>query len=74
MRATGPQPDGPVNQNNELRVAERLQTRVLLLSGAGNHFTLQRVKVNISSLIEIEGHSFFPQLAGFVCEVMHRQL
>lgn len=56
MRAVGPQPDGPVNQNNELKVAEgciELQTGVLLFSGVGsasNPFTLQRVKVNISNV------------------------
>lgn len=58
MRAVGPQPDGPVNQNNELEVADgciELQTEVLLFSGVGsasNPFTLQsviRFKVNISN-------------------------
>lgn len=32
LRAAGPQPDGPVNQNNELKAAEGCRPAVLLFS------------------------------------------
>lgn len=58
VRTVGPQPDGPVNQNNELKVAEgsilELQTGVLLFSGVGsasNPFTLQGDSTLVSAML-----------------------
>lgn len=54
VRTVGPQPDGPVNQNNELKVAEgsilELQTGVLLGS-ASDPFTLQGDSTLISAML-----------------------